>query len=250
MTITRIAHGVATHGNTLTLDTTGANLLVTWMCCFTTLDTMNENKSNGAATTLASQTAAGDPIGRLSYWLGSLNVGTSHVFQASSTNTYGLYVAAYSGVQAYDSNVVGAAATTGGTTAGPGTIDAPNNNSLFIYGCAENAGTAPTSDTSFATLDNAALSGGVIYGSGFFERIEIGDAGSLTPTASWTTSAAHRIASMATFSPSVGGGVTYPQLERFGHRGAFRGMLHASPYPVRRSKGGVLYRDVNLARAA
>lgn len=209
MAITRVDSGKFSHGNTCTLDTTGANLIVTFQGCFSSIDSVTDSiggNNNGASTPLTSQTVAGgNPLGRFEYWLNPTYVGASHVFQSASTNAYGSFVVAYSVVQAFDKESAGAASLAV-TSIQPGAADSSNSDSLFLFAIAGYGTTAPVSDSSFSTVQNNTLVGGSFYDSGIFERIESGNAGSLNPTATWDATASNTIAVMAIFQAAAGGG--------------------------------------------
>jgi hypothetical protein len=197
----------AVGGTSPNIDTTGADFIVIAMNWNvpTGEPALSDNKGNGAPTKLTSQIQTNHGT-RFYYWTNP-TVGAGHNFTAATGGDYGSYVAAFSGVATsspFDKE-------TGGHTANSITaiqcaagLDSTNNNSLFLsaVGIISNS-TSPTEDTSFTTIDNDIYSGGVVYGGGLFYRVEVGNAGSLNPTASWLGSSTESTIVFAVFAPSV-----------------------------------------------
>lgn len=200
------SHGAATHGNSVTIDSTSTNLIVFFENDFSTADAPTENKSNGAATALTSRGST-SPKSTMYYWLNP-TVGSSHTFDAL-TDAYGIFVASYSGVatsSAFDKETGSANASTSSSIK-PGAADATNDSSLYIIGIGGDVGgTSLGCDTSFNNLDTLNYSVGVSWLGGLFDRIVSGTHSSLDPTVSWTGGADTRTAEMAIFAPAVGGG--------------------------------------------
>lgn len=186
------------------IDTTGCNLIVVFNTSFSTAVTFTDNKSNGTATQLTTQTSSASPISAISYWEHPA-VGSGHTFTSSAT-TYGCFVAAFSGCASgtiFDQqNGVGNSA---GSTIQPGALNAANDNSLFIAAVGALVNATASSDSSYSTIDAYAYGAGAHYQGALFYRIESGNAGSLNPTISLggtSTANAHH----ATFNADNGGG--------------------------------------------
>lgn len=107
------------------------------------------------------------------------------------------------------------------TTVNSTAITTTNANDLLfaVFGVAPGAITSPSVDSSF----NLRQADSTIR---MFDADQIVAAtGTYSTNGSWTT--ARTAGSLIVSFQAVASGVpTYPQLERFGHRGAFRGMLH------------------------
>lgn len=197
-----IAFGFAQHSSTVTLNTTGATLIVACATGASGVNAVTENKSNGSATTLTAKSASGTPVIQLSYWVSPAHVGSGHVFTDNSD--YGFYIAAYDnpiggGFDKENGN------TGSGTSLQPGSVDSTANNSLFILGVGcDGTGAAPTC-SSFTTVDSHAFSNSLNYGSGLFHHFETGDEGSLNPTA--TVPSGNVAAVIAVFGVTGGSGL-------------------------------------------
>lgn len=202
MTIAFGNHTKWNSGTSGSIDTGGSSLIYVTRNYFGTgaFGTLSDSPGNTYTNLTAQATTGHNPDSESSYVLNPTTSAT-HTFTFTGGAIFGCYVAAFNSVASFDQET----GNTGGanTSIQPGALNSTDNDSLFILSHGNDSSTnAPTADSSFTTSDSDSFSGGSHYGGGLFYRIESGDAGSLNPTISWTTSG-RCTAHMSTWKPTA-----------------------------------------------
>ena len=209
MAISLINHVLAQSANansgctTASKDFSGANLIVAIQVNFTTLQTVSDNQGN-TYSYLTSQTAGGVLV-RIAYVLNP-TVSSSHtVTSAAATAVYGsLAVAAFSGVDSYDTHQNGGT-TLSATSLATGSSGTPSADGALIFCGAGDAWTGTlTVDASQTILDFSGLIGGAAFAVGSAYEIQ-GTATARNPTLSWDGGAARAEAVIGVFKAAAGG---------------------------------------------
>lgn len=197
-----VASGTAKSTNgtsvSLTLDTTGANLIVISVSSLASVSapTLSDNQSN-TWTPLTERTASNSR--QRIYYCIAPSVNASHQFSlsgASSTPVIG--VLAVSGAAASPFSAETGAVTTSASELQPGEITPAEDNMLIVTGCTNAAALASAPDIASGwTVSKQAGTSGVNMGGGIAYQIQT-TATAVNPTWAWTGTN-HAAAAMAVF---------------------------------------------------
>lgn len=211
MAISLVAHTVQSGNNPTTsaIDTTGASLLLVGLSCFTTSDTPTDSKGN-TWHSLTVQGTGGNGLTQLWYaW--NPSVGSGHTF-SGNTNTYGMTVAAFSGIQTSSDPLDvqnGTTQTTAVTSTNTGSITPSASGELvfsYIGGNQETGGFSI--DSSLTITDQEAFISGTRYGQAMAYLVQA-IAAAINPSWSWLP-ASPTGTTIAAFKAGSGGGSTSP----------------------------------------
>ncbi len=178
--ITLIAHTIVSGASTSTSNpaivTTGANFLIIHLSWAANAITISDSKMN--SWTALTQSPANNGASRL-FYAENATVGTGHTFTFTGTNVFAsMDIAAYAGVKLSSSfeqecNNTGNIAATNINACSIGSITPSVVNMLIVTGFHVEVDLGPyTIDTGFTITDQAALVGGVSYGSALAYLIE------------------------------------------------------------------------------
>jgi len=190
--ISLVAHTVKalpTTGNTVAIDTTGADLLVAAHAQWAGVGIAALSDSKGNTWTPLTSRASSANYLRL-FWCRPTSVGAGHLFTLTGSGTFygALAVAAFRGATAVPFDVEGGAFTQiGGTSFSPGSITPTQNNDLIITAVSNGSGSGATVDSGFIVTDV------LNWGSNANEPVGLAyllqsNAGPVAPTWSWTGS--------------------------------------------------------------
>jgi len=192
MTISLVAHTVKalpTTGNTVAIDTTGADLIVLAQAQWAGVGIAAVSDSKGNVWTHLTPRSASANYVQL-HWCRPTSVGAGHIFTLAGPGTFygALAVAAFRGATVVPFDVeAGAFSQIGGTSFSPGPITPTQNNDLVITAVSNGGGSGATIDSGFIVTDV------LNWGSNVNEPVGLAyllqsNAGPVAPTWSWTGS--------------------------------------------------------------
>jgi hypothetical protein len=183
------------------IDTTGANLIVLARSRFNS-PAISDSKTN-TWTGLTERTVSGHPELQIYYTVGSISVGSGHTFTAAAANCFsGLAVAAFSGVDIYNSQESGAGFTAT-TSSQPGSLTPSTDGCLLVCALSyDGTQTLSLATAGWTILNQMPLDSGNAYGIALAYKIQ-GTAAAENPQWTWTGNQTGHTA-MAVFAPAAG----------------------------------------------
>ena len=212
MAYAQIFNAAAT-GTTTGVDTSGATLIVLFVCQDSLAQTVSDSKSNTWTSLTGQAGGAGNTAGRFWYAV-SPTVGSSHTFSAGVS--YGAIVAVgYSGNHAsapFDQEN-GAGDTNPWINRSTGSVTPSEDNELVLAAVGVSDTTSGfASDGGFSLVASKDSVSGVTYWGAIFELIQT-TAAAANPSLSWSF-IAHNYTVIATFKVAAAAGIAIPVLTR------------------------------------